>query len=64
MTESEKEQRKQVSELTDPENLVCEMMPFQFSGNRRDESEIREAAHCYVTDLPRFVKLYLDANKE
>lgn len=63
-TESEKFQRKQVEEITDPENLISEMVPFQFSGKNRSDTEIKEAAYCYVKDLPRFVKLHLDANKE
>ena len=53
-SESEKHQRKQVQSITDPANLVCEMVPFEFKkpgGN----PEIKQAEFGYVADLNQFV---------
>ena len=62
-SESEKHQRKQVQSITDPANLTCEMAPFEFRKPGLD-TEIREAAFAYVTDLNRFIQLHLDGNEK
>lgn len=61
-SESEKHQRKQVQTITDPANLMCEMVPFEFKKPGCD-TEIREAEFGYITDLNRFMQLHLDENE-
>ena len=62
-SESEKHQRKQVQAITDPENLLCEMVPFKFRRPGCD-TEIPEAEFGYITDLNRFIQLQLDENEK
>ena len=49
-SESEKDQRKQVKNITNPENLTCEMAPIEFK-RPGCETEIWQQAFGYVTDL-------------
>lgn len=49
--------------ITDPENLMCEMVPFELK-NPGCDSEIREAEFGYITDLDRFIQLHLDENEK
>ena len=62
-SESEKDQRKQAKTITDPDNLISEMVPFEFKTPGSD-AEIREAEFAYIADLNRFIQLHLDANEE
>ena len=49
-----KSQQKQVQSITDPANLVCEMIPFEFK-KPGCHPEVREAEFGYVTDLNQFI---------
>ena len=62
-SESEKHQQKQVQSITDPANLVCEMVPFEFK-NPGCNPEIKQAEFGYVADLNQFVQLHLDENEK
>ena len=62
-SESEKHQRKQVQSITDPANLVCEMVPFEFK-KPGCNPEIKQAEFGYVADLTQFVQLHLDENEK
>ena len=56
-----KSQQKQVQSITDPANLVCEMIPFEFK-KPGCHPEVREAEFGYVTDLNQFIHLHLVDN--
>ena len=62
-SESEKHQQKQVQSITDPANLVCEMVPFEFK-KAGCNPEIKQAEFGYVRDLNQFVQLHLDENEK
>ena len=62
-SESEKHQRKQVQSITDPANLVCEMVLFEFK-KPGCNPEIKQAEFGYVADLNQFVQLHLDENEK
>ena len=62
-SESEKHQQKQVQSITDPANLVCEMVPFEFK-KPGCNPEIKQAEFGYVADLNQFVQLHLDENEK
>ena len=49
--------------ITDPDNLMCEMGPFEFKKPGCD-TVIREAECGFVTDLNCFVQLHLDDNEK
>ena len=55
--------RKQVQSITDPANLVCQMVSFEFK-KPSCNPEIREAEFGYVADLNQFIKLHLDENEK
>ena len=58
-----KSQQKQVQSITDPANLVCEMIPFEFK-KPGCHPEVREAEFGYVTDLNQFIHLHLSENEK
>ena len=62
--ESEKKQRLQVKELTDPENLASEMVPMEFPNTTGSGYYMGEAPFVYIKDLQRFIHFHLDENKE
>ena len=62
-SESEISQRKQVQSITDPANLGCEMVPFEFK-KPGCHPEIMETEFGYVTDLSQFIHLRLVKNEK
>ena len=48
--------------ITDPENVTCEVAPFELSEFRKPalDTEIREAAFANVTDLNRLIRLHFN----
>ena len=62
-SESEISQRKQVQSITDPANLVCEMVPFELK-KPGCHPEVRGAEFGYATDLNQFIHLYLSENEK
>ena len=62
-SESEISQRKQVQSITDPANLGCEMVPFEFK-KPGCHPEIMETEFGYVTDLSQFIHLHLVKNEK
>ena len=62
-SESEISQRKQVQSITDPANLGCEMVPFEFK-KPSCHPEIMETEFGYVTDLSQFIHFRLVKNEK
>ena len=61
-SESEKYQRRQIQDITDPTNLECQMLPLQSASGKI--LVIKEEPCCFVLDLVSFITFYLEKNKE
>ena len=54
---------KASSSITDPTNLVCEIVPFELK-KPGCHPEVREAKFGYVKDLNQFIHLHLVENEK
>ena len=62
VSESEKHQREQAKSISDPDNVKCEMAPFE-SKKAGEDTEIVQREYAYVVDINKSVKLHLEANE-